>query len=90
MTLTNQWTKNNGSTFVTEGSTIRVGRMHYFNVQPATLIQLGYIQKCIEQVAPEQLPSYTDGPVFYEDYQRNLYVHYEALQPEPEPEPENE
>ena len=90
MTLTNLWTKNNGQTFVHEGCNIQVGRMMYRNVKPDTLIQLGYIQKCIEQVAPEQLPSYTDGPVYYEDYQRNLYVHYEALQPEPEPEPENE
>lgn len=89
MTLTNQWTKNNGSTFVTEGSTIRVGRKHYFNVQPATLIQLGYIQKGIEYVPAAELPNYTDGQVYYEDYQRNFYVHYEE-EYIPEPEPENQ
>lgn len=89
MELTNLWTKNNGLTFVHEGCNIQVGRKMYRNVKPDTLIQLGYIQKGIEYVPAAELPNYTDGQVYYEDYQRNFYVHYEE-EYIPEPEPENQ
>lgn len=84
--FTNQWTRNGGQTFVHEGCNIQVGRKMYRNVKAPKLIELGYVQKVIEYVPESELPSYQDAVIYYQDYERDLFVHYEAEVVEPEPE----